>query len=43
MFSFFRFLLRGRSVGWTLNPLVVGSIPTRPTKHLKGLARTLTP
>ena len=24
---------------WTLNPLVVGSIPTRPTNTLKGLAR----
>ena len=24
----------------TLNPLVVGSIPTRPTKDFKGLAHT---
>ena len=37
-----RFLHLGSAraaVPWTLNPLVVGSIPTRPTNTFKGLAR----
>ena len=28
-----------RGIGQTANPLVIGLIPTRPTKYFKGLAR----
>ena len=35
---FFGLRARGARVPWTLNPLVVGSIPTRPTNSNKGLA-----
>ena len=35
---FFSLRAAGARVSWTLNPLVVGSIPTRPTNTFKGLA-----
>ena len=38
-FRFFGLLAPETRVPWTLNPLVVGSIPTRPTNTFKGLAR----
>ena len=38
-FRFFGLLAPETRVPWTLNPLVVGSIPTRPTNTDKGLAR----